>query len=62
MSPPSPPNNLSFSPCGPVALTPAYEPADSHLSDRLLREGERPVSELCRFIHAEKANYPIVLL
>ncbi|MFI2371910.1 transposase [Streptomyces sp. NPDC018833] len=30
--------------------------------DRLLREGERPVSELYRFIHAEKANYPIVLL
>jgi transposase len=29
--------------------------------DRLRREGERPVSELCRFIHAEKANYPIVL-
>ncbi|MFI2368435.1 IS3 family transposase [Streptomyces sp. NPDC018833] len=30
--------------------------------DRLLREGERPVSELYRFIHAEKADYPIVLL
>ncbi|MFJ9760562.1 transposase [Streptomyces sp. NPDC101149] len=24
--------------------------------------GERPVSELYRFIHAEKANYPVVLL
>ncbi|MFE5240424.1 MULTISPECIES: hypothetical protein [unclassified Streptomyces] len=31
-------------------------------SDGLLREGERPVSELYRLIHAEKATYPIVLL
>ncbi|WP_078628729.1 transposase [Streptomyces sp. NRRL F-2664] len=31
-------------------------------SDRLLREGERPVSEVRRFIHAEKANYTVVLL
>ncbi|MFJ9752812.1 IS3 family transposase [Streptomyces chartreusis] len=31
-------------------------------SDRLLREGERPVSELYRLSHAEKATYPIVLL
>ncbi|MEU7062077.1 hypothetical protein [Streptomyces sp. NPDC046197] len=28
----------------------------------LLREGQRPVSELYRLIHAEKAAYPIVLL
>ncbi|MGW1803334.1 IS3 family transposase, partial [Streptomyces sp. NPDC001984] len=31
-------------------------------SDRLLREGERPVSKTCRFIHAEKANYTVTLL
>ncbi|MEV0301465.1 IS3 family transposase [Streptomyces prasinus] len=31
-------------------------------SDGLPREGERPVSELYRLIHAEKATYPIVLL
>ncbi|MFB7510417.1 IS3 family transposase [Streptomyces broussonetiae] len=31
-------------------------------SDRLLREGERPVSEPYRYIHTEKANYPITLL
>ncbi|MFD3536873.1 transposase [Streptomyces sp. NPDC058664] len=31
-------------------------------SDRLLRKGERPVSDLYRFIHAEKANHPVILL
>ncbi|WP_327277543.1 IS3 family transposase [Streptomyces sp. NBC_01224] len=30
--------------------------------DSLLREGERPVSTACRFIHAEKANYTVTLL
>ncbi|MFE2713945.1 IS3 family transposase [Streptomyces mirabilis] len=33
-----------------------------HPTDRLLREGERPVSKTCRFIHAEKANYTVTLL
>ncbi|NEB78995.1 IS3 family transposase [Streptomyces sp. SID14478] len=30
--------------------------------DGLLREGERPVTALYRLIHAEKANYPVILL
>ncbi|MGW0302115.1 hypothetical protein ACWDYK_36315 [Streptomyces anthocyanicus] len=30
--------------------------------DRLLHEGGRPVTALYRLIHAEKANYPVVLL
>ncbi|QCW79942.1 hypothetical protein EQG64_29785 [Streptomyces sp. S6] len=40
----------------------AADDRDPEKSDRLLREGERPVSELYRLIHAEKAHYPIVLL
>ncbi|THA55672.1 IS3 family transposase [Streptomyces sp. A0958] len=35
---------------------------DPKKSDSFLREGERSVSAICRFIHAEKANYTIVLL
>lgn len=31
-------------------------------SDGLLCEGERPVSAICRLVHAEKANYPVTLL
>ncbi|MFD8825471.1 IS3 family transposase [Streptomyces sp. NPDC059605] len=40
----------------------AADNRDPEKSDGLLREGERPVTMLYRLIHAEKANYPVVLL
>ncbi|MGW4517275.1 IS30 family transposase, partial [Streptomyces sp. NPDC004393] len=63
VSPPSPPNNPPFSPCCPVALTPAYKPADSHLSRSVLRKGS-PVASKYEFIETmrldtEEYAYPV---